>query len=129
MESSLLPESDVCCFLATLDDARDDEDEVDMHRAKSNNKRNSPPFSLSLSGGVFLNGFCARAFEEKENEISPQKEVKEHALYWKRTDAKSRAASALLLFLCRVVSKANVFFFFFCCPGRTSTSKVLFFFF
>jgi hypothetical protein len=49
---------------------------------------------------------------------------------WKRTDAKSRAASALLLFLCRVISKANgfffFFFFFFFCPRGTSTS-VLFF--
>ena len=49
MESSLLPESDVCCFLATLDDARDDEDEVDMHRVKNNNKRSL----LSLFPSVF----------------------------------------------------------------------------
>jgi hypothetical protein len=79
----------------------------------------------------------ARVLEEKKECVSrpeddfffprfPQKTL------WKRTDAKSRAASALLLFLCRVISKANgffffFFFFFFFCPGGTSTS-VLFFF-
>ena len=54
MESSLLPESDIC-FLATLDDARDDADDVDMHRVKNNTKQSF----LSLFPSVFLNGLRA----------------------------------------------------------------------